>query len=66
MEKVNAYCTVCDVKTECNMEKFGRQHIPGFTPEMGYGYYEFKEEDEHYKPYKRVIVIHKVKHCLCI
>lgn len=65
MEKVNAYYTIYNVHTRCNMEEFGRKYIPGFKPEMGYGYYEFKQEDEYYKPHKRVILIHKVK-CLWV
>ena len=58
---INAYYTIYDVKAQFNLAEFGRQYIPGFKSEMGYGYYEFKKEDEHFKPYKRVILIHKVK-----
>jgi hypothetical protein len=41
------------------MGVFGAQKNPGFRPESGYGYYEFKEE-EYLKVHKNVILIHKV------
>ena len=59
MDKVCAHYTVYDIKKECNMVHFGRDHIPGFKPELGYGYYEFTQ-NEFYKPHKKVILVHKV------
>ena len=41
------------------MIDFGREHIPGFSPDLGYGFYEFTQE-EYFKSHKRVILIHKV------
>lgn len=61
MDQVNAHYNVYDVKKRCNMASFGRECIPGFRPDLGYGYYEFKFQDEYFKSHKRVILIHKVK-----
>ena len=48
-----------DIAETCNMVEFARQHIPGFSPELGYGYYEFKQE-ELLEPEKKVVLIDKV------
>ena len=50
---------VYEVHERCNMGAFGAQKIPGFKPERGYGYFEFKEE-EYIKPHKNVVLKHKV------
>ena len=62
MDKVRAHYTVYDIHEKCTMAEFGRDHIPGFKPEFGYGYYEFTQK-EFYKPHKKVILIHKVCRC---
>ena len=61
MERIskNVYCKVFNVTKRCNMDVFSEQRITGFKAEMGYGYYEFKEE-EYLKPQKNVILMHKV------
>ena len=50
---------VYDVQKSCNMVKLAKHHIPGFKPELGYGYYEFKLE-EFLKPEKNVVLVDKV------
>ena len=61
MDKVSAavYHELFEVEKPCNMVAFARQHIPGFRPELGYGFYEFKQE-ELLKPKKKVVLIDKV------
>ena len=41
------------------MVDFGKRHIPGFKPDLGYGYFEFTQ-NEVFKPQKRKILVHKV------
>lgn len=60
MDKVNVYREIHGVEKQCNMEEFGRRHIPGYKSELGYGYFEFKEP-ECLKPHKNVIVVDKVQ-----
>ena len=50
---------VYDIYESCNMVQFARSYIPGFRPERGYGYYEFKQE-EFLKPEKKVVLVDKV------
>ena len=50
---------VYDVHKPCKMAEFGRSHIPGFRPESGCGFFEFKKE-EFLKLHKAVILIDKV------
>jgi hypothetical protein len=61
MDRISAavHYDVYDIHKHCNMAEFGRRHIPGFRPELGYGFFEFKEE-EYLKPHKAVILIDKV------
>ena len=62
MEKIpkNIYRIVCDVCEKCKMADFGAQKILNFKPEMGYGYYEFKEDAEYLNLDKNVVLMHKV------
>ena len=48
-----------DIPNKCKMEELRAQEIFGFKPEMGYGYYEFKEE-EYLNLNKNVVLMHKV------
>ena len=50
---------IYDIYKPCNMVEFGRSHIPGFKPELGYGYYELKQE-EFLEPEKKVVLVDKV------
>ena len=50
---------VYDIHKRCNMAEFGRRHIPGFKPESGCGFFEFKQQ-EYLKPHKAVILVDKV------
>ena len=61
MDKIHAtvHYEVYDVHKHCNMAEFGRHHIPGFRPELGYGFFEFKQE-EFLMPHKAVILVDKV------
>lgn len=61
MERVSetVHFDLFDVDETSNMMKFARQYIPGFRPELGYGYYEFKQE-ELLEPEKNVVLIDKV------
>ena len=61
MDKVRAHYTIQKVDRKCKMATFGRKRLPGFKPEMGYGYFEFKHRDEVFKPQKQVILLHKVR-----
>ena len=54
------YYDLFDVYETCNMVDFAKHQIPGFRPELGYGYYEFKQE-ELLEPEKNVVLIDKVK-----
>ena len=60
MDKVNAYSCVYEVHEQCNMNEFGRRHIPGYTSELGFGYFEFTKK-ETLKVHKNVMVMDKVK-----
>ena len=51
---------VYNIRKSCNMAKCARHHIPGFKPELGYGYYEHKQE-EILEPEKKVILVDKVE-----
>lgn len=61
MEKIpkNVQYSMYDIPNKCKMADFGAQEILGFNPEMGYGYYEFKEE-EYLNLDKNVVLMHKV------
>lgn len=59
MNKVKKYYELHDVHERCNMGDFGALKIPGFRPENGYGYFEFKKE-EYLKLHKNIVLIHKV------
>ena len=63
MNKVSAtvYRQLFEVKERCNMTAFARKNISVFRPDLGYGYYEFKQE-ELLKPKKNVVLIDKVYH----
>ena len=50
---------VYDIHKPCKMAEFGRHHIPGFRPDSGRGFFEFKKE-EFLKPHKAVILVDKV------
>ena len=50
---------VYDIHKSCNMAQFARAHIPGFRSELGYGYYEFKQ-NEFLEPEKEVVLTDKV------
>ena len=54
------YYDLFDVYKSYNMVSFAKDQIPGFRPELGYGYYEFKQE-ELLEPEKNVVLIDKVK-----
>lgn len=60
MDMVNAYNEVYAIQKQCNMNEFGRRHIPGYNSELGYGYYEFTEP-EYLKTHKNVIVMDEVR-----
>ena len=59
MDRVRAHHSIYAIKRKCNMAEFARRQIPGFKPELGYGYYEFKE-DGFFKPHKKVILVTEV------
>ena len=59
MDRVRAHYSTYNVYKQCKMAEFGRRHIPGFKPELGYGYYEFTQK-EFFKPHKKVILVHRV------
>lgn len=59
------YNEVYEVDKTCNMAEFAKQKIPGFRPELGYGYYEFKQE-EFLEPEKKVVLIDKVLYSLAL
>ena len=65
MDRVRAHHSIYAIKKKCNMAVFASRHIPGFKPELGYGYYEFKE-DEFFKPHKKVILVAEVKPCIIL
>ena len=62
MERVSetVHYELFDVYKTCNMMEFARHHIPGYRPELGYGYYEFKQE-ELLEPEKNVVLVDKVQ-----
>ena len=51
---------VYDVDKSYNMAEFAKSKIPGFKPEFGYGYYEFKQP-EYIEPEKKVVLVDKVR-----
>ena len=60
MDRVRAHYSIYKIHKKCKMAEFGRKCItPEFRPELGYGYYEYTQ-DEFLKPDKRVILVHKV------
>ena len=52
MDRVHAHYCIYNIRKRCNMAEFGKKHIPGFKPDLGYGYFEFTQ-DELFKPQKK-------------
>ena len=46
MDRVRAHYSIYDSDVKCKMADLGEKNIPGFKPEMGFGYYEFKVKPE--------------------
>ena len=61
MDQINeaTYFDVIDVEKQCIMSKLLKERVPGFTPGVGYGYYEFVE-DQTFDPEKNVVLLDKV------
>lgn len=66
MERVRetVFYNIYDVEETCYMAEFAKQKIPGFRPELGYGYYEFIQE-EFLEPEKEVVLMDKVLVLCC-